>query len=86
MEPVEAVNTSLAQDPLHLGAETEVRRRLVPRVHLEIFCDRIDPLPEHLKQGRVGRLGRHNPARQQHDAMASRHGLDPTPLRPHPVR
>ena len=74
METIEAVSVSLAQNPLHFGAEAEVRRRLIAGVHLEILRDRLDALAQACEQRRVGRLGRQYPARQQHDAMASRHG------------
>src|SRR5438552_1292593 len=69
MEAVEAVSVSLAHDPLHLDIETEVRRRLVPGVNLEILCDRVDALPEYLKQPRICGLRRQYPTRQQHDAL-----------------
>src|SRR6266581_1343685 len=80
METIESVNVSFSQNPLYLGVEAEVRRRLFLRVQLEILRDRINAISEDPKQRRVCRLGRHYTARQQHDAMASRHGRDPTPV------
>ncbi len=74
MEPVEAVDTGLPQNAFYLRCEAEARWRSVPRVHLEILDDRIHAVAEHLKQGRVGRLGRQHPTRQQHDAMVPRRG------------
>ena len=47
MEPSEAVSVSHAQDPVDLDAEVVVRRRPVPRVHLEVLRDRVHALTEH---------------------------------------
>jgi len=74
MEAVETVNIGLTQDPLHLKIETEVRRRLIPRVNLEILQDSIDALPQQLQQCRIRGFRRQYPARQQHDVIASHHG------------
>ena len=63
METVEAVAVSLAQNPLDLGLETEVRRRQVAGVHLEILRDRIDAVDQGRQQRRVRRLGRHDRTR-----------------------
>src|SRR5207253_200454 len=72
MEAVEAVNIRHTQDPLHFQIETEVRRRLIPGVNLEILRDRIDALAQYLKQRRIRGLCRQYRARQQDDVMASR--------------
>jgi hypothetical protein len=48
MEAAEAVTISFTQNPIDLGVEAEVRRRLVPGVDLEILRDRIDALAEHV--------------------------------------
>jgi len=72
MEAVEAVNIRHTQDPLHFQIETEVRRRPIPGVNLEILCDRIDALAQYLKQRRIRGLRRQDRARQQDDVMASR--------------
>src|SRR5438876_7769558 len=69
MEAVEAVGIGLTQDPLHFQIETEILRRLIRGVHLEILRDRIDALPQHLKQRCIRGLGRQHRTRQQHDAM-----------------
>ena len=47
--------------------------RLVSGVHLEVFRDRVDSLPEYLQQRGECRLGRQHNPRQQHDRMSSRH-------------
>ena len=79
MKTVEAVNICLSDNPLHLDAEVELRRRPFPGVHLQILRSRVDTLAENLKQRRVCGLCRQYPAWQQHDAIASRHARDPTP-------
>ncbi len=72
MEAVEAVGISLACDPLHFQIETEVRRRLIRRVDLEVLRDRIDALTKHLQQRRMRGLRRQYPTRQQHYAVTTR--------------
>jgi len=61
MEPIEAMSIGLAQDPLDLRTEAVVRRGSISGVHLEILHGRIHALPEHLKQRRVGGIGRQDP-------------------------
>src|SRR5205823_9091686 len=73
MEVVEAASAGLAQDPVDLCLETEARRRPLRRVHLELLCNRVDAISEHLEQRRVRRLYRQHRTWQQHDAMPSCH-------------
>ena len=79
METLETVSISLAENPLHLGIEAEVRRGLVPRVDLEgLFHERVDTLAERLKQRCVCKRRRHHATRQKHHRVPSRHGREPT--------
>ena len=71
MEAIEAAPVGLAQHPVNLGSEAVTRRRLIAGVDLEILRDRINPVAEDLQQLRVGRLGRHDAPRQEHDTMPS---------------
>jgi hypothetical protein len=70
---IESVSICLAQDPGGLDAEVEPGGRLIVRVHLEILCDGIGALPEHLKQRRIRGLRGQDRAWQQNDPMPSRH-------------
>ena len=70
VEPLEAMRIGLAQDPRALHAEVVVRRRPFRGVDLEILRDRINALPEHLKQRGVGRFGRQHSTGQEHDGYA----------------
>ena len=72
VEAVEAASMGCAQDSLHFQIETVVRGRPIPGVNLEILRDRIDALPQYLKQRRIRGLRRQDRARQQDDVMASR--------------
>ena len=53
MEAVEAVGIGLTQDPLHFQIETEILRRLIRSVHLEILRDRIAAFKAQLERARV---------------------------------
>lgn len=73
MESLKVASVRLSHNPLHLGVEAEIGRRRLSGVHLEILCDRIDVVSQHLQQRCVGGLGRKDTSRQQHDTMAIRH-------------
>ena len=83
MEPRETMQVRHPQNTCDLRAETVARWRLLGGVHLEIFCDRVDSLPEYPEQRGIRRLGRQHDAGQQHDGMSSRHTATlPSVLRP----
>ena len=48
MEPPESVRVRRPQDAVDLVTEAVTRRRLISGVHLELFRDRVDSLPERL--------------------------------------
>ena len=78
-DQVEALETGVPRGPQHavdLVVERVVRRRLGPRVDLEILGHGFDLVVERVQKRTVGEIGRHHPTRQQDCPW--RHRSEPT--------
>ena len=73
MEPVDVAEVGFPEDPLRLGVETEIRRRFVLGVNIEILRYRIDSSPEYPEECCVGELRGQDSARQEHNLVSYRH-------------
>lgn len=49
METLELVSVRLPNNALDLSGETEIRRRFLSRVHLQVLRDRVDAVAEHVQ-------------------------------------